>query len=125
MKHWENHRTRMGGARGSSDGQPTRSRPYRTFRHVGALVLAALLTACGTQQLDATIDVEELGALMVVTSTAEGSIAELDGQTVSGSVHVRVETTRSVGEVHFALDDDPEAVAIDATVPFEMLLDTT
>lgn len=95
---------------------PTR----RLVALLGGLLLITLLAACGTKEAVAN---DLFGSLVSTSET--GTIGNLDGSVVSGTITVLVESHHRTAEVWFYLDGGPEAVHVDVGAPFEMQLDTT
>jgi hypothetical protein len=95
------------------------------LRKAGLLgLLIAALTACGSTPEDPLLD-DETGAMMVANSAESASIDELNGQTVSGTIYILLEANKNVKEIHFHLNDASVPLKVDASVPYDLQLDTT
>jgi mannan endo-1,4-beta-mannosidase len=89
------------------------------------VLVAALLAACTTSTDGDVGESVPATILLSATDPATFDARELDGQTVAGTIYVVVEAQKSVREIRFHLDDEPEPIEIDTSVPFDLLLDTT
>jgi parallel beta-helix repeat protein len=92
------------------------------------LVRAALAAAVALILMSCGIGLEHLQTddIRLVSEGDPVATTSLDGQVVSGTIHILVEVNRrNVAEVHFHHNDAPTPLLIDHVAPFELVLDTT
>ena len=88
------------------------------------MVLASMISSCGGS--DQAGDDAITGRLVSLSdSSATTAFTELEGSTVSGTIHVVAEVNGNTTEVHFHLNDGPSPAAVSQSTPFELLLDST
>ena len=91
---------------------------------IAAIALAFVISACGgADPGDGSL---VTGTLIVTTASgATEESSELDGSSVSGTIHMVVDVNRNVDVVRFHLDDASDPFFVARAAPFAVVLDTT